>query len=213
MKSTNKVVAVKVQHAPVKHTAHLDMMLMEMGVLQAAQLIPQFKLAWLARTTRRNLPRELDFLHEAENAEKVRLHLKELDFVKVPKIEYSLSTSRLLVMEYMPGTQINDKKELNRRRIDVNKTIERVTDMYSEMIFNHGFIHCDPHPGNILINEGPEIVLLDHGLYQTINDEFRYNYALLWRSLIDGDLSNIRRAARYLNVEDMFPLLSGKTSN
>ena len=143
----------------------------------------------------------------------MRLHLKELDFVKVPKIEYSLSTSRLLVMEYMPGTQINDKQELNKRRIDVNKTIERVTDMYSEMIFNHGFIHCDPHPGNILINEGPEIVLLDYELYQTINDEFRYNYALLWRSLIDGDLSNIRRAARYLNVEDMFPLLSGNNLN
>jgi len=212
LKSTGRIVAVKVQHAPVKHTAHLDMMLMEFGVIQAGQLIPDFKLAWLARTTRRNLPRELDFLHEAENAEKVRLHLKDLDFVKVPKIEYSLSTSRLLVMDYMPGTQINDKKELNRRNIDVNATIERVTDMYSEMIFKNGFIHCDPHPGNILINEGPEIVLLDHGLYQTINDEFRYHYALLWRSLINGDLSNIRVAARYLNVEDMFPLLSAMVS-
>ena len=78
------------------------------------QLIPDFKLAWLARTTRKNLPRELDFLHEAENAEKIRLYLKDIDFVKVPKIEYNLSTSRLLVMDYMPGTQINDKKELNR---------------------------------------------------------------------------------------------------
>ena len=108
----------------------------------------------------------------------------------------------------------------------MNKTIERVTDMYSEMIFKHGFIHCDPHPGNILINEGklkffifcfnllsvlgPEIILLDHGLYQTINDEFRYHYALLWKSLINGDQGNIRVAARYLNVEDMFPLLSGE---
>jgi len=212
LKSNGQVVAVKVQHAPVKHTAHLDMMLMEFGVLQAAQLIPDFKLAWLARTTRKNLPRELDFLHEAENAEKIRLYLKDIDFVKVPKIEYSLSTSRLLVMDYMPGTQINNKKELNRRGIDVNKTIERVTDMYSEMIFKHGFIHCDPHPGNILINEGPEIILLDHGLYQTINDEFRYHYALLWKSLINGDQGNIRVAARYLNVEDMFPLLSAMVS-
>ena len=117
-------------------------------------------------------------------------------------------------MEYMPGTQINDRVNLNRRGIDVNKTIEAVTEMYSQMIFKHGFIHCDPHPGNILINKqkngDPEIVLLDHGLYQTINDEFRYHYALLWKSLVKGDISNIRLAARYLNVEDMFPLLSGK---
>ena len=69
----------------------------------------------------------------------------------------------------MPGTQINDRVNLNRRGIDVNKTIEAVTEMYSQMIFKHGFIHCDPHPGNILINKqkngDPEIVLLDHGLY------------------------------------------------
>ena len=114
----------------------------------------------------------------------------------------------------MPGTQINDRVNLNRRGIDVNKTVEAVTEMYSQMIFKHGFIHCDPHPGNILINKqkngDPEIVLLDHGLYQTINDEFRYHYALLWKSLVKGDISNIRLAARYLNVEDMFPLLSGK---
>ena len=79
--------------------------------------MPDFKLAWLARTTRKNLPRELDFLHEAENAEKIKILLRDLSFVKVPRIEYGLSTSRLLVMEYMPGTQINNAKELNRRNI------------------------------------------------------------------------------------------------
>ena len=46
-------------------------------------------------------------------------------------------------MEYMPGTQINDRVNLNMRGIDVNKTIEAVTEMYSQMIFKHGFIHCD----------------------------------------------------------------------
>ena len=48
---------------------------MELGVLQAEQIFPQFKLGWLGRTTRQNLPRELDFLHEAENAEKARTQL------------------------------------------------------------------------------------------------------------------------------------------
>ena len=73
-------------------------MLMEFGVLQAAKLVPEFKLAWLARTTRQNLPKELDFLHEAQNTEKIRYLLRDLDYVKIPKIDYSLSTSRLLCM-------------------------------------------------------------------------------------------------------------------
>ena len=93
--------------------------------------------------------------------------------------------------------------------------MKRVTQMYSEMIFNHGFIHCDPHPGNVLIRsgrDGPQVILIDHGLYQTVNDEFRFNYSSLWKALIKGDLKAIRRAAKYLNVEDMFPLLSAMVS-
>ena len=68
--------------------AHLDLMLMEFGVLQVAQMFPEFKLAWLARTTRNNLPKELDFLHEAQNTEKIRYMLKDLHFLKIPKINY-----------------------------------------------------------------------------------------------------------------------------
>ena len=93
--------------------------------------------------------------------------------------------------------------------------MKRVTQMYSEMIFNHGFIHCDPHPGNVLIRSGrngPQVILIDHGLYQTVNDEFRFNYSSLWKALIKGDLKAIRQAAKYLNVEDMFPLLSAMVS-
>jgi len=57
------------------------------------------------------------------------------------------------------------------------------------MIFINGFVHCDPHPGNLLINPLPnkkdfEIVLLDHGLYQSLSRTFRYNYANLWMSLL-----------------------------
>ena len=86
--------------------------------------------------------------------------------------------------------------------------MSRVTEMYSEMIFKFGFIHCDPHPGNVLIQKGksgPRVILLDHGLYESTSDEFRYHYALLWKSIIKGDLPKIRLAARFLNVEDFFP--------
>lgn len=45
----------------------------------------------------------------------------------------------------------------------------KLSRLYSEMIFVHGYVHCDPHPGNVLVNKtdsGTQIVLLDHGLYQ-----------------------------------------------
>jgi len=216
LKETGEVVAVKVQHAAVQHSAHLDLMLMELGVMQCARLFPEFKLGWLARTTRQNLPRELDFLNEASNADRCRQLMKDIPWLKIPKNLHKYCTSRLLVMEYLPGTMVSNKQELNQRKIDVDKTVERVTEMYSEMIFNHGFIHCDPHPGNVLINKGkdghPEIVLLDHGLYETISQDFQYNYSMLWRSMIRGDEKSLRKSSAALNVESMFPLLAAMVS-
>ena len=55
LKSNGRVVAVKVQHKDVRHSAHLDLMLMEFGVLQCEKMFPEFKLGWLARTTRNGL--------------------------------------------------------------------------------------------------------------------------------------------------------------
>jgi len=215
IKATGEEVAVKVQHANVRYSAHLDLMLMEAGVLQCAKLFPEFKLGWLARTTRKNLPRELDFLHELQNAEKARLLYRHFSWLHIPKNYEKYSTSRILTMEYCPGIQVNDKAGLKAAGISIDHTMSRVTEMYSEMIFKFGFIHCDPHPGNVLIQKGksgPRVILLDHGLYESTSDEFRYHYALLWKSIIKGDLPKIRLAARFLNVEDFFPLLSAMVS-
>ncbi|XP_029585113.1 aarF domain-containing protein kinase 1 [Salmo trutta] len=85
--------------------------------------------------------------------------------------------------------------------------------MYSEMIFVHGFVHCDPHPGNVLVRRCPntkktEIVLLDHGLYQILLPDFRLNYCRLWQSLIKGDLNGIERYSRRLGAGDLYPLFA-----
>jgi len=113
-------------------------MLMEFGVLQCEAIFPEFKLAWLARTTRNNLPRELDFLHEAENADKARHQLKHFKWLFIPKNYYEYSTKRVLVMEYMPGIQVNDRVKIYDAGISPEQTVDRMTEMYSEMIFNNG---------------------------------------------------------------------------
>ena len=96
--------------------------------------------------------------------------------------------------------------------------------VFSEQIFLHGFVHSDPHPGNVLVQKHgghTKIVLLDHGhaffflpalccaclallcsycltfvifpsgLYRELDDEFRLEYARLWRSLIFGDAQGL----------------------
>lgn len=65
------------------------------------------------------------------------------------------------------------------------------------MIFVDGYIHCDPHPGNIIIHKDPktsnvDIILLDHGLYKTLENEFKVDYSKLWLALLKPDLPEIQ---------------------
>ncbi|EPQ03907.1 Putative aarF domain-containing protein kinase 1 [Myotis brandtii] len=85
--------------------------------------------------------------------------------------------------------------------------------IYSEMIFVNGFVHCDPHPGNVLVRKGPdtgkvEIVLLDHGLYQVLTEEFRLDYCHLWQSLIWTDMEKVKKYCHRLGAGDFYPLLA-----
>jgi Predicted unusual protein kinase len=94
---------------------------------------------------------------------------RKSDFVlQVPKVYWNLSTSRVLTMEYVEGGQINDLAYIRSNDIDRYEVADKLSQLYSQMIFIHGFVHSDPHPGNILVKKTPkgvDIVLLDHGLY------------------------------------------------
>ncbi|XP_011535287.1 aarF domain-containing protein kinase 1 isoform X3 [Homo sapiens] len=133
--------------------------------------------------------------------------------VEVPRIHWDLSTERVLLMEFVDGGQVNDRDYMERNKIDVNEISRHLGKMYSEMIFVNGFVHCDPHPGNVLVRKHPgtgkaEIVLLDHGLYQMLTEEFRLNYCHLWQSLIWTDMKRVKEYSQRLGAGDLYPLFA-----
>ena len=78
-------------------------------------------------------------------------------------------------------------------------------------MFEAGFCHVDPHPANVLLREKngkPEMVLVDHGLYKEIDNDFRLKYAQLWRSLMLADLDGIEQSCAALGVKRAFPLFA-----
>lgn len=72
-------------------------------------------------------------------------------------------------MEFLEGGQVNDVSYIKEHNIDPCEVSDKLGRLYSKMIFIHGFVHSDPHPGNILVNKSEgghcDIILLDHGLY------------------------------------------------
>ncbi|XP_078483502.1 aarF domain-containing protein kinase 1-like [Ciona intestinalis] len=230
LKSDGSTVAVKVQHPTVQDLADKDMAMMDYAALWVKKLFPEFDLMWLVEETRKNLPLELDFLVEARNCSKATENLKCFDWVKLPKVHWDYCTRRVMVMEFLEGGQVNNSNYLKRNNIDFNHVSRLLGKLFSEMIFVHGFVHCDPHPGNILVrwsdNETSdsifkrcakflgfcspklEIVLLDHGLYRQLSKNFRFHYASLWQAIINTDMAGIETHARACGSGDMYPLLA-----
>nr|XP_057933953.1 aarF domain-containing protein kinase 1 isoform X1 [Doryrhamphus excisus] len=208
-----RTVAVKVQHPKVQRQSSKDILVMEVLVRAVHWLFPDFAFMWLVEEAKKNMPLELDFLNEGHNAETVSNMLTHFPFLKVPVIHWDLSTKRILTMEFAEGGQVNDREYMNAHGIDVNEISQNLGKIYSEMIFIHGFVHCDPHPGNVLVRKCPkskkaEIVLLDHGLYQVLQPDFRMNYCRLWQALISGDMSGVERYSRKLGAGDLYPLFA-----
>lgn len=217
LRKDGSVVAVKIQHPDVRRNGYTDMDTMDFLVACVHWLFPDFHFQWLADEVRRNLPIELDFRCEARNQDKFSVMFKHLSFVKAPKVHWDLTTSRLLTMEFCEGVKVDNKAYLEQHHINAEEVTLKLSQLYSEMIFQQGFVHCDPHPGNILMccttspnhqTKHLQITLLDHGLYKSLSDEFRVNYCKLWQALINDDHDAIKHYCIELNAGELYRLLA-----
>ncbi|KAJ8668117.1 hypothetical protein QAD02_009780 [Eretmocerus hayati] len=204
-------VAVKVQHRAVKSNSYIDMKTMAALMKVTSWVFPEFKFDWLVDETKKNIPRELDFTQEGENADKVRSLFSHYKWLHIPKIYWELSTNRVLTMEFVEGGKIDDLKYYHDNKINALDVSNKIGKLYSHMIFITGFVHADPHPGNIIIKKGkngPEIALIDHGLYAELSDQFRWDYSKLWLSILDKDIPGMQKHCAALGVGDMYGLLA-----
>jgi len=212
LKENGQEVAVKVQHRFVKEHSFVDINTMDILVRAVNYVFPEFEFMWLAEEMKKNLPLELSFVQESKNSEKVAKMLQDYEWLKIPKIEWNYTTERLLVMEYCPGAHANDADRLKSEGVDCCDASLKISKMYCKMILEEGYVHCDPHPGNIKVrndaNGKTQIVLLDHGLYTQLSNQFRYNYSEFWQAIIDRDVEEIKRTATQLGVGDLYGLFA-----
>lgn len=211
LKSTGQEVAVKVQHPQVLKHSSVDMTTMDVLVKVVAKIFPNFSFLWLAESTKKNIPLELDFRNEGRNADKTRRLLIHFDWLTVPKIHWELSSSRILMMDFEVGGMINDTDYIEKNGIDKQQLTRRLGSLYCDMIFRHGHVHCDPHPGNILVKnteKGAKIILLDHGLYAQLSNDFRSKYSNLWLALMQANMDSIKKYATDLGVGELYGILA-----
>ncbi|XP_017914228.1 PREDICTED: uncharacterized aarF domain-containing protein kinase 5 isoform X2 [Capra hircus] len=131
------------------------------------------------------------------------LHLVELMH---PSFGFSWVLQRVLTAEFYEGCKVNDVEAIQSMGLAVQDIAEKLIKAFAEQIFYTGFIHSDPHPGNVLVRKGPDgkaqLVLLDHGLYQFLDEKDRLALCQLWRAIILRDEAAMKVHAAELGVQD-----------
>ncbi|RKP07384.1 ABC1 family-domain-containing protein, partial [Thamnocephalis sphaerospora] len=215
------VVAVKVQHPPLQEHAVTDMASTSMLVHTVEYLFPEFGFGWLATEMEENLPRELNFCVEQENAQRLReCFAHDRGALVIPTVNWA--TPRVMCMEFIDGSHIDDREFMKKHRVDVNDVSTELTRVFADMIFKYGqvwavWVHCDPHPGNILIrsrkrrhlfDRNYDLVLLDHGLYRELPQQLQSDYARLWRAILKRDEQGMRTYAMRIGGLDTHRLFA-----
>ena len=186
--------AVKVQYPGIEGIVRGDLRNMMLVLRWLAWFEPDFDYRVIAREALKYIPMELDFEHEASNADRIRANFAGTPDVIIPEIYRDFTTRRVLTMELIDGIKVSDVAALERAGIDKRAVAQKLIDYFCEMILRDGFFHADPHPGNILVQPGPKLVFLDFGLAKDFPPRFREGIVRLTFAILTSDRDAIVKA-------------------
>jgi ubiquinone biosynthesis protein len=146
----------------------------------------------------RTLRRELDFGREERNLHQFSEQFREDPTVLIPRAHTELSTPRVLTMDLIEGIPLSQPGLLEAAGVDRAEVARRGANLYMQMIFNHGFFHADPHPGNIVLLPGNVIGLLDFGMVGRIDERLRERIEDMLLAIVQHDTPLLVRIIKQL---------------
>ncbi len=141
--------------------------LIEQNVPESRAYGPRAIVAEFARAVRR----EADFHNEARNLLRFAANFVDDSRIRVPEVHLDHCSDRTLTLEYIDGVKANDLAGLEAAGIDRRELARVGVDCVLAQIFQHGFFHADPHPGNVFVLPGPVVVLIDMGMMGRLDAE------------------------------------------
>jgi ubiquinone biosynthesis protein len=191
-------VAVKVQRPAAARQIEADL-----GLLyQAAKMLKERVRALefidpqeLVDEFARSIRLELDYGHEARNADAFHRNFAHKPGVDVPRVIRRYSTGRVLTLEFLHGTKVSELDLEAMQPAERRDVAYRMADTWMTMVFRHGFFHSDPHPANIFVLDTGELGLVDFGQAGKLSDE---DMTKLTRLFVDAATENVDAIPRRL---------------
>ncbi|MFN2452648.1 MAG: ABC1 kinase family protein [Pyrinomonadaceae bacterium] len=164
---TGEEVAVKVQRPDLRETIGFDIHVLQ-RITRFLSRFPEMNenADWegMLREFDETVHEEMDYAQEGRNADRFREHFKDWRAIRVPKIYWSHSTTRVLTMEFIRGTKVTEIEALRARRISPTKVNRLLVKTYLKQLLEDGFFHADPHPGNLLVMDSGHLAFFDFGM-------------------------------------------------
>ena len=170
-----EVVAVKVQRPGLREQITLDLYIVRNIAIWLKNNIGLIRsdLVALIDELGKRVFEEMDYINEADNAEKFRdMHQKNKK-IAVPKIYREITSRRVLTMEWIEGTKLTNLDEVKKIGIDPDEMIDIGVQCSLEQLLEHGFFHADPHPGNLLALKDGRLCYLDFGMMSEVSRDSR----------------------------------------
>lgn len=136
---------------------------------------------------------ELDLLHEAANASKLREDLKDVKGFYVPQIFWQFSSQKILVLEWLDGIAFSDIERVRNSGFDCNEIAKNLVISYFNQVYVHGFFHADMHPGNLFLLKNGDIGVVDFGIMGKIDKKMRLAIAEILIGFLNRDYVKVAR--------------------
>ena len=203
-------VAIKVQRPGIEQIIKTDLEIMfdlatlmekhiqEMDILHPVSVVVEFE---------RSIKREIDFTIEATAIERFGRNFQGESIIYVPKVYRDYSTNKILTMEFINGVKASSKEALINAGLDPKLLASRGADLVLKQVFEHGFFHADPHPGNMVALPGNVVCFLDFGMMGGISPGHREALSNILVGIVNQDAASITKTvlklARNQYIEDV----------
>ena len=183
-------VVVKVRRPNVVEEMNQDLEIIQNFAARASRhskAAARYDLGGLADEFVTTLRAQLDYLQEARNAEQFAANFAGDSSVQIPRVYSDLTTSRVITLERLKGMKVTDIAALDEAGLDRHDLAQRAARIVAKMVFEDGFFHADPHPGNFFIEPDGRVGIVDFGMVGTLDDALREQLSRLLIGFVRQD--------------------------
>ncbi|MCY9662735.1 AarF/ABC1/UbiB kinase family protein [Paenibacillus chondroitinus] len=202
---TGERVAIKIQRPQAGESIRIDL-----EILADLAAMAERRFAWARRIQMevliaefgKSLLNELDYTKEARNAEKIADQFKDVAHINVPLIYSDYCSKKVMTMQYIEGVRLYQEDQLDAYGYNRARIANRLIQTLFHQIFVEGLFHADPHPGNIVIQPGEVIALLDFGMVGRLTSESKFHFSSLIIALMRQNTDGVIKAIYRIGLID-----------